>query len=66
MVNYITVNFYVKLFFAIFLLGVVIRNVVKTVDGTKKGKRIITPAIITIYSMFILSSLLAIALILLE
>jgi hypothetical protein len=62
MVNYVTVNFYAKLFFATSLLILVIRNIVKTLDGAKKGKRIFTPAILTIYALFILGSLIAIGL----
>jgi uncharacterized integral membrane protein len=66
MVNYVTVNFYAKLFLAVLLLVLVIRNVIKTIDGANKGKRIFTPAILTIYFLFILGSLLAIGLTILE
>lgn len=66
MVNATDVNFYAKLIFAVILLIIVIRNVYKTIDGNKKGKRIITPAMVVIYFLFAAGSVMAVVMVVIE
>jgi hypothetical protein len=66
MVSATVVNYYVKLLISAALLGYVIRNVYKTIDGSKKGKRIFTPAMGVIYFLFGSGSIMAIVMIVLE
>jgi hypothetical protein len=44
------------------ILALVVHRVVLTIDGVNKGLRTITPATVTIYSLFVVTALIAITL----
>lgn len=56
------VHFYVKMVLLIAILALVVHRVVLTIDGVNKGLRTITPATVTIYSLFVVTALIAITL----
>lgn len=66
MIKALTLHFYVKITFASILLILITKNIVKTIDGVKKGLRTITPAIVTIYFLFSITTILSIVLTILD
>ena len=66
MIKALTLHFYVKITFASILLILIAKNIVKTIDGVNKGLRTITPAIVTIYFLFSITTILSIVLTILD